>query len=272
MAIDGFTFEKFANNKFYQEQNASLVDLTGVFPNQRIVDLACGTGAVTRMIIERLRCAKNSVVIGIDHSAEMLKLAMEELKDVQTAAVQFAQGSIEQVSSVVKESVDTVFLCNAIHYVADKERLLENISDSLKPGGKLAFNTSFFAGAHPPETVAFARRWMLTSARHLRREYGMFIIKSDKVESRKQLSCEEYTDLVQECGFNIEKSEIDTVGVPLEGWLDISSFSDFISGAMPGVPLDKASEALKAGVASTFNELQVDFIPRNWLRIVAVKS
>ena len=51
-----------------------------------------------------------------------------------------------------------------------------------------------------------------------------------------------------------------------------SSFSDFILGAMPGVPLDKASEALKAGVARTFNELQVDFIPRNWLRIVAVKS
>ena len=271
MAAEDFTFERFANNPFYRNQNASLIEMAGVGPGERIVDLACGTGGVTRLILERLKGARDSVIIGIDHSAEMLKLAMEELKDVRDAAVQFVQSRIEQVSESVKESVDTVFLCNAIHYVADKDVLLADIAKTLKPGGKLAFNTSFFEGAHPPETMVFARKWMMKSARNLRREYGLSPVKSEKVESRKQLTPEEYRGLVESHGFRVARQEIETVQVPIEGWKDISSFADFISGVMPGVPLDKASAALKAGISQTFDELNVDFMPRNWLRVVAVR-
>ena len=59
--------------------------------------------------------------------------------------------------------------------------------------------------------------------------------------------------------------------MPIEGWLDISSFSDFINGVMPGVPLDKASAALKAGITQTFEEMKVTHVPRNWLKVVAVR-
>ena len=38
MTPEEFTFTKFANNAFYRRQNASLIDLTGVGPGQRIVD------------------------------------------------------------------------------------------------------------------------------------------------------------------------------------------------------------------------------------------
>ena len=81
---------------------------------------------------------------GIDHSSEMLKIAVEELKDRRDAAVQFVQSQVEHISESVKDSVDTVIFCNAIHYVPNKEELLSEICKTLKPGGKLAFNTSFF--------------------------------------------------------------------------------------------------------------------------------
>lgn len=245
--------------------------MAGIKSGQRIVDLACGNGGVTKIILDRLRGARNSAVFGIDHSADMLKQAMEELTYARNNAVQFIQSKVENLSDSVKESVDTVIFCNAIHYVPDKKELLNEISKTLKPGGKLAFNTSFFDGAHPPETQMFARKWMMKAARILRRDYGLSPIRSDKVESRIQLSPEEYRGLLEENGFKIAEQQIDTVQVPIEGWLDISSFSDFISGVMPGVPLDKASEALKTGINQTFEEMQLTHVPRNWLKVVAVR-
>jgi len=267
-----FTFTKFANNPFYRTQNAYLIDMTGVGSGQRIVDLACGTGSVTQLIAERLRGARNSVIIGIDHSTEMLKLAVEELKDVRDAAVQFAQSHVEHVSGAVKESVDTVFFCNAIHYISDKPTLLAEISKMLKPGGKLAFNTTFFEGAQLPETMMFYRKWMMKALRVLRREYGLSPVRSEKVEARRQLTPKEYRALVEDSGFRVTKQEIDTVDFTIEGFLDISTFEDFIEGAMPGVPIGEASAALRAGAEQAFEEMNVDYIPRNWLDVVATRA
>ena len=271
LVAEDFGFKKFAENSFYRKQNARLVDMAEVSSGQRIIDLACGNGSVTRLILDRLRGACNSAVIGIDHSSEMLKIAVEELKDRKDAAVQFVQSQVEHISESVKDSVDTVIFCNAIHYVPNKEELLSEICKTLKPGGKLAFNTSFFDGAHPSETMIFARKWMLKSLRILRTEHGLSPTRGSKVQSRKQLNAEEYRDLVEQNGFRIEKEEIETVSVPLDGWRDISGFSDFIEGVMPGVPMDRASSALQTGCELTFDELNVDVMPRNWLRILAVK-
>ena len=208
MPTEDFSFSKFASNPFYRNQNARLIDLAELRAGQRIVDLACGTGGATRLISERLRGARDSVIIGIDHSAGALRQAMDDLKDIHAAALQFVQSQVEQVSESITESVDTVFFCNAIHYVSNKGELLADISKTLKPGGQLAFNTSFFDGAHPPETVLFARKWMLRALRTLRRDYGISPVKSAKVESRKQLTPDEYRDLVEGNGFKITKQRI----------------------------------------------------------------
>ena len=69
---------------------------------------------------------------------------MENLKDVRDAAVQFVQSRVEPLSEVVKESVDAIFFCNAIHYVQDKDALVSEVSKTLKIGGRFAFNTSFY--------------------------------------------------------------------------------------------------------------------------------
>jgi hypothetical protein len=149
--------------------------------------------------------------------------------------------------------------------------IVQEISRSLKPGGKFAFNTSFFDGGQLPESLGFYRKWMFKSARVLRRDFGLSPVRSAKVESRRQLTADQYRELVEGHGFMVVRQEIDTVNVPIEGWLDISDFEDFIVGTMPGVPLDKASAALKRGVHQTFEEMKLEYVPRNWLGIVAVR-
>ncbi|MGH2542834.1 MAG: class I SAM-dependent methyltransferase, partial [Ardenticatenaceae bacterium] len=208
-----------------------------------------------------------------DHSGTALKQAMENLKDARNAAVQFVQSRVEQLSEAInKNTADTIFFCNAIHYVPDKDALLAEISRSIKPGGKFVFITSFFEGSHPPETLLFYRKWMFKAVRILRREYGLSLVRSEKVEARKHLTPGQYTILLENNGFLVARQEIDKVMVPIDGWLDISEFEDFIEGTMPGVPLDKASAALKQGIHETFDELELEFVPRNWLDVVAVKA
>lgn len=272
MASQDFSFSKFSQNTFYETLNAHLVDMADIGNDRRIVDLACGTGGVTRLISERLQNACESVVIGVDHSASAIRQAMENFRGRRDSAIQFVHSQVEQLSGSLKESVDAVFFCNAIHYIPDKDALLADISNSLNPGGKFAFNTSFFEGSHPPESLEYYRKWMFKSIRTLRREYGLRPNKADKVESRKQLTVEQYRELLESHGLTIVKQQIDTVQVPIEGWLDISGFKDFIEGTLPGVPLDKASAALQSGVRQTFAEMNITHVPRSWLGVIAVRS
>ena len=271
MPSDEFTFTKFSQNPFYTPLNGRLLDMVDVGSGQRIVDLACGTGGVTRQILERLRGACDSVIIGIDQSSIALKQAVEDFKDARDAAVHFVQSRVEQLQESVENSVDTVIFCNAIHYIPDKDQLVEEISRTLKPGGTFAFNTSFFKGPNIPEALTFYRKWMLRSARILRGEYGLSADRSQKVEARRHLSPEEYQELLEAHAFRVTKREVHTEQVPIDAWEDISEFGDFIAGAMPGVALDKASAALKAGLAQTFRELKIEFVPRAWLDVVAVR-
>ena len=273
VSSDGdFSFSTFSQNDFYEKLNAKLVAMAEPGPGQRIVDLACGTGGVTKLILEHIRGARDSVVIAMDHSSVALKHAMEDLKSHKDNAVQFVQSGVEQVSDALKERADTIIFCNAIHYIPDKDTLVGDISKSLNPGGKFAFNTSFYEGGQVPESLLFYRKWMFKSARILRREYGLSPQRSDKVESRKHLSADEYRELLERHGFRILRLKEDTVMVPIEGWLDISSFQDFIEGTLPGVPLKEASASLQKGVHQTFEEMNIDHVPRNWLDVVAVRA
>ena len=267
-----FSFATFSQNPFYEELNARLVAMAEPGSGQRIVDLACGTGGVTKLILQQVRGARNSVVIAMDHSASALKQAMEELKTHRDTAVQFVQSQVEQMSDSLKERADTVIFCNAIHYIPDKDALVGEISKSLNPGGRFAFNTSFYEGGQVPESMTFYRKWMFKSARILRREHGLSPQRAEKVESRKHLSADEYRDLLERNGFQVIRLEEDRVMVPIEGWLDISTFEDFIAGTLPGVPLKEASDSLQKGVHQTFEEMEIEYVPRNWLDVVAVRK
>ena len=137
-----FTFATFSKNEFYSTLNARLVDMADVASDKRVVDLACGAGGVTRLILERINRTRDTAVIALDHSSIALKTAMEELRDISNNAVKYVQLGVENVSEAVKESVDTVVFCNAIHYVPDKDAVVSDIANSLRTGGKFAFNTS----------------------------------------------------------------------------------------------------------------------------------
>ena len=268
-----FTLERFAQNPFYQEVNRRLVQLAGLRPGVRVVDLGAGTGAVTRMLMEQVASPDAaSEVIAVEPSDSALEVARRNVENLGGAVVRFVQGGAEKLSQTVLRPVDAVFFCNAIHLVREKASVMQEVGRTLRKGGVFSFNTSFFEGAEPPESLQFYRRWMMKALRILRSQYGLSPDKSLRAVARQTLSRDEYIALLKENGFRIRENQILPVPMTLKGFEDISEYSLFIEGAMPGVPLDKGSEALKQGAREAFEELGIKTSPRNWLLVVASKK
>lgn len=269
--IEEFSFTEFSNLPFYRQVNARLLDLAEVGRQRRIVDLGCGTGGVTKLILERLQSAKETVIFAVDHSASALRDAVVELGGRKDAMVRFVQSPVQNLKTAINGEVDAVVYCNSIHYVPDKKTLLSHIREKLSPNGVLAINTSFFEGSHPPESEEFFRRWLMRSLRILKREYGMMPDVTQKVESRQHLTQAEYERLLEEAGFKIVLSDVADIDVPESGWFHISGFRDWIEGVMPGVPLDVGRQALQKGLRQVFEEREIVTIPRRWLSISAAR-
>lgn len=267
---DTFTLERFAQHPFYQEVNRRLVALTGLHRGQSVVDLGAGTGAVTRLLVEQVG-GPGTEVIAVEPSETAIEAAKRNLENTRDAVVRFVQGGAERLSQLVKKPVDAIFFCNAIHLVPEKERVLLEIKRTLREDGTFSFNTSFYDGAEPPEAEQFYRKWMMRALRALKSEYNIMPERT-RVEARHRLSEEEYVKLLEDNGFRIRSKEVVTVQMPLGGFEDISRYSLWIEGVLPGVPLEAGRESLIAGAREAFKELGLRTSPRNWLLIVASRA
>lgn len=271
MSDSRFSYAPFASQGFYEVVNRQLVDMVDFHPGQKIVDLACGTGAVTRLIAERVKGARDSLVIAIDMSASAIREAMAQLGSARDVAMEFIHSRAEHLSSIVKAPMDGVVFCNGIHMVPDKETLVAEVASTLRQGGTFAFNTTFFQGSIPPESEQFYRRWMSRSLRALKSKYGLFP-KQEKVAARVQLTRDEYEHLLLNNGFAVARTHLCPAPMDLAGFLAISQYEAFIEGAMPGIPLEYGSESLQTGARQAFEDLGLDKVPRNWLTVIATRK
>src|SRR5205807_4817587 len=191
-----FSLEAFTRHPLFAEVNRWIVERVMCPGRRKIVDLGCGPGAVTKLILERLDDTRNATVIGIDPSPSALAKARVA---IHSKVVEFMQGSAEWVSRLVS-SADAVVFLNAIHLVPDKAQVMAEIRKALKPGGVFAFNTTFFNGAYVEGTSAFWRRWIVRAVQVVR-ERGMDVRHSAHAVAREFLTADQYADLCVQAGF-----------------------------------------------------------------------
>lgn len=109
----------------FAEYGKSLMVHVDMSPGQRILDLGCGTGALTAEL------AKNGAnVLGIDNSAEKIVKARFSHPELMFA-------EIDALELPYNEEFDTVFSNSVFHWIPNVDRLLAEIRRALKPGGKL---------------------------------------------------------------------------------------------------------------------------------------
>lgn len=274
-----FTFEAFAAQEFYAEINRSLVrQALAPFAEHppgstlTIVDMACGTGAVTRLIAEEIaRQGHQAHIIGLDPSAEALRCAQKNMEDAGFK-VEFIQGEAEDLPALV-HNADAAFFCNAIHLLPDKLSAFRLMTRILAPGGIFACNSSFYNGTYVEGTERFYRMWTSRAVRWLRKEHPeVHLSREGKAMARQWLSPEEYVDLLKQAGFTQTEITQIRANVSVDAWKALSQYWLFIEGALPGVPLALGAAALQSAVYEVAQELGTPEIPRNWLHIVAYKA
>ena len=100
----------------------------GLEKGMRVLDVACGTGAVTRAILEVI--GADGSVIGVDPSEGMLDVAREEV------AAEFRVGRAEQLP-VEDEGFDFLSMGYALRHVEDLGTAFAEYHRVLKTDGKL---------------------------------------------------------------------------------------------------------------------------------------
>ncbi len=276
-----FTFEAFASHAFYTEINRSLVRkalasllIHSADQARTIIDMACGTGSVTRLIAEEIAAhhrSQQTRIIGVDPSAEALRLAQQSLEEMGSKA-DFFQGETKDLASIVKH-VDAAFFCNAIHLIINKLDAFQQMAAILAPGGVLACNSAFYDGTNLDETFRFSRLWIRRAVGWLRKNYpDVRLSREAKATARQWLSPDEYISLLNQSGFSSVDATEERIAMPLDSLIDLGHYWLFIEGALPGAPLAIGAEALGSTVYDVAQELHMTYLPRMWLQIVATKG
>jgi ubiquinone/menaquinone biosynthesis C-methylase UbiE len=274
-----FTFEAFAVHPFYTEVNRTLVQQALAHLSSRsaenpitIVDMACGTGAVTRLIAEEMAHRGRQVhLIGVDPSAEALRRAQKGMEGMCVKA-EFIQGDADDLPSIV-HNVDMAFFCNAIHLVPDKHSAFQRMASILVSGGIFACNSAFYEGTYVLGTERFYRLWTRRAVSWLRKEHpDVHLSREAKAVAMQWLTPEEYVASLKETGFNQVETTNQDVLISLDAWRDLGQYWLFIEGALPGVPLAQGASALENAVYQAGHELGLTEVARTWLQIIATKA
>jgi demethylmenaquinone methyltransferase/2-methoxy-6-polyprenyl-1,4-benzoquinol methylase len=111
------------------------INMAGLQPGQQVLDLAGGTGDLTRLMSPRV--GADGHIILSDINAAMLAVGRERLLDSGIQGnVTFAQANAEQLP-FPENSFDLVTMAFGLRNVTDKQRALHAIHDILRPGGRL---------------------------------------------------------------------------------------------------------------------------------------
>lgn len=108
--------------------------LAGLQPGESVLDVGCGTGALTRMAARAV--APNGDVVGIDPSPQMIATARRNGRNVPR--LQFQLAPIEQLP-LESRTFDVVLSSLMLHHLPGdlKKSGLAEVRRVLKPGGRL---------------------------------------------------------------------------------------------------------------------------------------
>jgi demethylmenaquinone methyltransferase / 2-methoxy-6-polyprenyl-1,4-benzoquinol methylase len=111
------------------------VEAVAAGPEDRVLDVACGTGMVSRALVDRWGCR----VVGLDQSAAMLGRARAKLAaDPRLAErVTLVEGEAESLPFADAE-FDHLTFTYLLRYVDDPAATLRELARVVKPGGRVS--------------------------------------------------------------------------------------------------------------------------------------
>lgn len=145
---------------------ASYLDLVGVVAGSRVLDVGCGSGAVTREVARRVQ--STGLVVGLDPSPALLAVAAELVEREGLAkTVELRRGDARSLP-FADAGFDVVLAVTALAHMPEAERALREMVRVVRPSGRVGIFDLDGDGVllgHPDR--ALTRRIVAAASDHL---------------------------------------------------------------------------------------------------------
>ena len=287
------SYEPFSREPEYIEGNRGFVAELPLRAGATVVDVACGTGAISELMLAREPAL---TILGLDLSRESLALGradfvaagMQVRDDVVLARdaegvrsrVVLVEGNAE-VLPFRSGIADLVFMGHSIHLPPHRDDLLREIFRVMRQGATFAFNSAFYAGSNPPGTEVFYRLWMAKALEYLSDKDASLRAQGDPGLKRQRgtnppmipyLSPEEWKALLEQHGFQVVSTHERTIPMTQRAHETVGAYSGFARVMVSGYPVRLACEALVHAAGPAMAEAGYETLPKNWLEVVARKA
>ena len=115
--------ENYARNaRYVADFGGPVMELLGVRPGERILDLGCGDGFLTAKLV-----AAGASVVGVDASPSMVEASRRRGVDARV---------VSAYELAFDHEFDAVFSNAALHWMRDADAVIARVAQALKPGGR----------------------------------------------------------------------------------------------------------------------------------------
>jgi len=203
--------EDYACNSTVQfEWAQQLIGRLALRDDDALLDIGCGDGRIDALLAGRVARGR---VVGIDASADMIRLASERFPPSRHPNLSFVQMDARRIR--LPGTFQVAFSNAALHWVDDHEAMLRGVRACLAPGGQILFQM----GGRGNAAGILAVVWEVTRAAGWRESFAGL------APAWHFHGPEDYREWLPRCGFRPERLELlprdmryrDTDG--LRGWL-----------------------------------------------------
>lgn len=187
-----------ANARFVSDLGNIILQWLAVKPNEHVLDLGCGDGALTRELVEA-----GADVLGVDSSNTMLDAARALELNVQL---------MDGHALTFENEFDAVFSNAALHWMWQPEKVVAGAFRVLKPGGRFVVEMGGFGNVAAIDAVL--------------RAVGLATLGDEVTHTQ---ACyyptpNAYGAFLKQAGFRVERMELVPRPTPLptglQGWLE----------------------------------------------------
>jgi ubiquinone/menaquinone biosynthesis C-methylase UbiE len=289
------SYEPYSQEPEYIEANRALLTTLPAQPIHRVLDLACGTGLMSDLLLE---IKPGIVVNGVDISTESLDIGrrlfrdrglLVDSQDALDAAAQAGKSAVllKEGSATDLPFADATFdlamMGNAIHLMPDKDAFLQGVARVLVPGGLFTFNSVFFTGTFAEGTEPLYTEWMKEAVVLLNEKNVARMKAGEKPIPRQRgkaghafdkgwMDPDEWAQALTRNGFEVDRVYKRPVAISQRGLELVGAYGGLAEVLMSGYPVDIASECLQEAAGRAFEKLAMTEVTRYWLEVTAKRA
>jgi trans-aconitate methyltransferase len=196
------------NARFVSELGTPVLQLLAPKPNERILDLGCGDGVLTKKIADA-----GSFVVGLDSSPDFCAAARRLGLDVVESSA---------YDMTFSREFDAVFSNAVLHWIKDADRVVRNVAAALRQGGRFVAEM----GGH--NCIKTIRDALIDELKH--RGYD-----GDAADPWYFPTSQDYSARLQRAGFDVRYITLFPRPTPLPGdilgWL--TTFAQCFTAVLP---------------------------------------